>query len=60
MMFNPDITKQAHEVIFSAKNTKKKEDPIFYFSEGPVSPIPCQKYLGMHLDEILNLHTHIQ
>ena len=24
-MFNPDITKQAHEVIFSAKNTKKKK-----------------------------------
>ena len=41
MLFNPNITKQAQEVIFSRKNT-------------PVAHTTCQKHLGMHLDQKLN------
>ena len=48
MLFNPDITKQAQEVIFSRKNTKN-DHPIVYFNEAPVVHTACQKHLGMHL-----------
>ena len=53
MLFSPDITKQAQEVIFSRKNTKN-DHPIVYFNEAPVAHITCQKHLGMHLDKKLN------
>ena len=36
MLFNPDITKQAQEVIFSRKNTKN-DHPIVYFNKDPVA-----------------------
>ena len=26
-------------------------DPAFYFNETPVNRTPCQKHLGMHLNE---------
>ena len=60
VLFNPDITKQAQEVIFSRKNIKK-DHPIVYFNEAPVAPVDkqCQKHLGMHLDEKLNFNIHI-
>ena len=50
MIFNPDITKQAQEVIFSRKNTKT-DHTIVFLSESPVAHTPCQKHLGMHLYE---------
>ena len=53
MLFNPDITKQTQEVIFSRKNTKN-DHPIVYFNEAPVVHTTCQKHLGMPLDEKLN------
>ena len=58
MIFNPGITKQAQEVIFSRKNTKT-DHPIVFFNEAPVVHTPCQKHIGMHLDEKLNFNTHI-
>ena len=58
MLFNPDITKQAQEVIFSRKNIKK-DHPVVYFNEAPVAHTACQKHLGMHLDEKLNFNIHI-
>ena len=30
------------------------DDPAFYFNETPVNRTPCQKHLGMHLNERLN------
>ena len=36
MVFNPDITKQAFEVIFSVKN-KKLEHPEVMFDDIPIS-----------------------
>ena len=58
MIFNPGITKQAQEVIFSRKNTKT-DHPIVFFNEAPVVHTPCQKHIGMYLDEKLNFNTHI-
>ena len=59
MLFNPDITKQAKEVIFSRKNTKANH-PTVFFNEVPVTHTPCQKHLGMLLDEKLNFQAHIK
>ena len=58
IIFNPGITKQAQEVIFSRKNIKT-DHPIVFFNEAPVVHTPCQKHIGMHLDEKLNFNTHI-
>ena len=58
MLFNPDVTKQAQEVIFSRKSNKA-DHPVVYFNEAPVAKAYCQKHLGMHLDEKLNCNTHI-
>ena len=55
MLFNPDLTKQAQEVIFSRKNIKT-DHPIVCFNEAPVAHTTCQKHLGMHLDEKLNFN----
>ena len=59
MLFNPDVTKQAQEVIFSRKS-KKKDHTVVYFNDSPVAKASCQKHLGMHLDEKLNFSTHIK
>ena len=59
MLFNPDITKQAQEVIFSCKNIMLNH-PTIFFNETPVAHTSCQKHLGMHLDEKLNFNTHIK
>ena len=59
MIFNPDITKQAQEVIFSRKN-KKTDYPAVYFNDNPVEKTSCQKHLGMHFDEKLSFNTHIK
>ena len=59
MIFNPDITKQAQEVIFSRGNTKT-DHPIVFFNEAPVAHTPCQKHLQIHLDKKLNFNAHIK
>ena len=59
MLFNPDVTKQAQEVIFSRKS-KKTDHPVVYFNNAPVAKASCQKHLGMHLDEKLSFNTHIK
>ena len=58
-MFNPDVTKQAQEVVFSYKSYKA-DQPVVYFNEAPIAKASCQKHLGKHLDEELNLNTHIK
>ena len=50
MLFNPDITKQAQELIFSRKNTMLNH-PAIFFNETSVAHTSCQKHLGMHVDE---------
>ena len=58
MIFNPDLPKQAQEVIFSRK-TKKISHPTTTFTTVPVARTSCQKHLGLHLDEKLNFNQHI-
>ena len=58
MLFNPDVTKQAQEEIFSHKSNKTNH-PVVYFGKAPVAKACCQKHLEMHLDEKLNFNMHI-
>jgi ribonuclease P/MRP protein subunit RPP40 len=59
MVFNPDITKQAIEVIFSCKNNKPVH-PDLIFNDVPVSREPHTKHLGVYLDSRLNFGKHIK
>ena len=56
--FNPDLSKQAQEVIFSRK-TAKVSDPSITFNTTPIARTACQKHLGLYLDEKLNFHDDI-
>ena len=59
MSFNPDLNKQAQEVIFSRKMTKSSHPQVF-FNDIPVSQVSFQKHLGIYLDEKLNSNHHIK
>ena len=59
MVFNPDITKQAVEVIFSVKN-KNPTHPELIFNVVPVARENCTKHLRVHLDYHLNFSKHIR
>ena len=59
MLFNPDITKQAQEVIFSRKNSKN-DLLIVYFNKPLVAHTTCLKHLGMCLDEKLSFNHHVK
>ena len=59
MVFNPDITKQAIEVIFSVKK-KKPEHPDLVLTGVPVARLEHTKHLGVHLDSGLNFSKHIR
>ena len=59
MVFNPDITKQAVEVIFSAKKDKTNH-PLLEFNNIPVARKPFTKHLGLYLDEKLSFSKHIK
>ena len=58
MIFNPDLSKQAQEVIFSRK-TKKINHPTTNFNTIPVARTPNQKHLALYLDKKLNFNQHI-
>ena len=58
MVFNPDITKQAVEVIFSVKKNKPNH-PDLEFNGIPVAREDHTKHLGAHLDSRLNFSKHI-
>ena len=59
MDFKPDPTKQAQEVIFLRKITKKIHPKIFS-NNIPVSKADSQKHLGLHLDSELSFDIHIK
>ena len=50
MSCNPDISKQAHEVIFSHKRSVSSHPPLT-FNNIPVAQTNSQKHLGMQLDK---------
>ena len=57
MVFNPDISKQAIEVIFSVKK-KKPEHPDLVFTGVPVARHEHTKHLGVYLASGLNVSKH--
>ena len=59
MSFNPDISKQAHEVIFSRKRFVSSHPPLT-FNNIPVAQTNSQKHLGMQLDKKLNFEEHLK
>ena len=59
MSFNPDLSKQAQEVIFSRK-ASRIDHAVVTFYKSPVARTPCQKHLGLYLDERLNFSHHIK
>ena len=58
MLFNPDIIKQAVEVMFSVKN-KKPIHPELIFNVIPVAREHFIKHLGVYLDERWSFAKHI-
>ena len=56
---NPDITKQAIEVVFSTKYNKESH-PELTFNDIPVARQDATKHLGMILDEKLTFRKHIK
>ena len=59
MVFNPDITKQAVEIIFSVKNNKPNHPPLT-FNDIPVARETSSKHLGLILDDKLSFSEHIR
>ena len=59
MQFNPDITKQAIEVIFSWKKNKPIHPPIL-FNNIAVSRETSTKHLGIILDDHLTFKRHVE
>ena len=55
-LFNPDISNQTQEVIFSRKAVKASK-PAVFFNDIPVTCFSIHKHLGMYLDEKLNFDT---
>ena len=59
MIFNPDLNKQAQEIIFS-RNIKKLLHPTLLVNNIPLSNSLFQKHLGLTLDIKLNFSEHIK
>ena len=59
MVFNPDMTKQAIEVIFSVKKNKP-DHPELIFNEISVARQDHTKHLGVFLDSRLKFSKHIK
>ena len=59
MNFNPDPTKQAHEVIFSRKTIEIYHPPLI-FNNTNVSQSSSQKHLGLILDSKLIFDEHLK
>ena len=53
MLFNPGITKQGVEIIFTVKNNQLFQ-PDFIFNGVPVAREESNKPLGVHFDTRLN------
>ena len=58
MLFNPDLNKQALEILFS-KNHEKDNYPPLNFNDDNVQITISQKHLGLVLDSKLDFNEHI-
>ena len=59
MSFDPDISKQAHEVLFSRKNFKVSH-PSLTLNNIPVAQVGSLKHLGISLDSEPNFDEHLR
>ena len=59
MIFNPDLKKQAQEVILSRKIRKTSHPPLT-FNNNSVKQVQFQKHLGVYLDSRLDFREHLQ
>ena len=59
MIFNPNLSKQTQEVIFSRK-IKKLLHPTLLFNNIPLSNSLFRNHLGLTLDIMLNFSEHIK
>ena len=57
--FNPEVTKEAQEVVFSHKSQKVTQLTV-YFNNSPAMCSSSEKHLGIHLEEKLNFIHHIK
>ena len=58
IMFNPDLTKQPQEIIFSRK-LKKSVHPNLTFNNSHVIQTESHKQLDLILDNKLNFNEHL-
>ena len=58
MSFNPDVSKQNQEVIFSRKKNISNH-PVVFFNNLSINRKSTQKHLGLLLDEKLKFSEHI-
>ena len=57
MSFNPDLTKQAQEIIFSRKKNATTHPPLF-FNNSEIKLSSNQKHLGLTLDSKLSFSEY--
>ena len=53
------MSKQAQEMI-SSRKASRVDHLVVTFNNSPVAETPCQKHLGLYLDERLNFSHHIK
>ena len=58
MLFNPDASKQAQEVVSWRKKNRSNHNDI-YFNNMLLNRKNTQKHLGLYLDAKLNFFEHI-
>ena len=58
MLFNPDASKQAQEVVSSRKKNRSNHNDI-YFNNMLLNRKNTQKHLGLYLDAKLSFSEHI-
>ena len=57
MKFNPDLNKQATELLFSCKKNNPNH-PSLFFNESVVTKVSKQKLLGLKPDSKLSFERH--
>ena len=59
MIFNPDVSKQAQEVVFFSRRGTTTNHATVYFNNDPVIKENSQKHFGLFLNSKLNFSGHI-
>ena len=59
MLFNPDVNKQDHEVVFSRKQVYTLPPPQIIFNNSPVVGSSFQTHIGVYLDTKFDFIHHV-